>query len=45
MHPNIVRMYDIFQDRQNFFIVQEMLEGEDLYTTLGHRTFTEDEAI
>ena len=30
-HPNIIRMYDIFQDRQNFFVVQELLRGEDLY--------------
>jgi len=44
-HPNIIRMYDIFQDRQNFFVVQELLKGEDLYETLGHRTFSEDEAI
>ena len=24
-HPNIIRMFDIFQDRQNFFVVQEHL--------------------
>lgn len=43
-HPNIVRMYDIFQDRQNFYIVQEHLKGADLYVSLAHRSFTEDEA-
>jgi len=44
-HPNIIRMYDIFQDRQNFFVVQEHLEGEDLYSALYRITFTEEQAI
>ena len=43
-HPHIVRMFDIFQDRQNFYVVQELLKGGDLYGTLAHRSFTEDEA-
>jgi calcium-dependent protein kinase len=33
-HPHIVRMYDIFQDVSNFFVVQELLVGGDLYTVL-----------
>ena len=44
-HPNIIRMYDIFQDRLNFFVVQEHLQGEDLYSALYHITFTEEQAI
>lgn len=38
-------MYDIFQDRKNFYIVQELLKGGDLFSILGQRTFTEDESI
>ena len=32
-HPNIARMYDIFQDRKRFYIVQESLKdgSEDLH--------------
>ena len=44
-HPNIIRMFDIFQDRQKFFVVQEHLEGEDLYNALYRITFTEDQAM
>lgn len=44
-HPNIIRMYDIFQDRQNFFVVQEHLEGQDLYYALNCGvTFAEEQA-
>lgn len=44
-HPNIARLYDVFQDKKNFYVVQEYLPGDDLYVTLGERIFTEDEAI
>ena len=44
-HPNIIRMFDIFQDRQNFFVVQEYLQGEDLYSVLNRGVFTEEQAI
>lgn len=44
-HPNIIRMFDIFQDRQNFFVVQEHLVGEDLYSALYRISFTEEQAI
>ena len=44
-HPNIIRMFDIFQDRQNFFVVQEYLQGEDLYSVLNRGVFTEEQSI
>lgn len=34
-HPHIVRHYDLFQDRYNFYVITELLHGEDLYVTLG----------
>lgn len=43
-HPNIVKMYDIFQDTKNFYVVQELLKGADLYSTLAHQSFEEHEA-
>ena len=44
-HQNIARVYDVFQDKKNFYVVQELIPGDDLYVTLGERIFTEDEAI
>ena len=43
-HPHIVRMYDIFQDRMHFYVVQERFDGSDLYQTLKYRSYTEDES-
>ena len=44
-HPNIIRMFDIFQDRQNFFVVQEFLKGQDLYYALNSGViFSEEQA-
>jgi calcium-dependent protein kinase len=25
-HPNILKLYDIFQDKQNFYLVMELIE-------------------
>ena len=47
-HPNIARMYDIFQDRKRFYIVQESLKdgSEDLHQRLQRvKSFREDQAI
>ena len=41
-HPNIIRMFDIFQDIHNFFVVQEHLLGEYLYSALYRISFTEE---
>lgn len=41
-HPHIVKHYDLYQDRQNFYLITELLEGDDLYVTLGEIIFAED---
>ena len=38
-HPNVVQMFDIFEDRQNIFIVMELIEGKDLFEYLNDRSF------
>ena len=44
-HPNIVKMYDIFQDEKCFYVVQEMMNGGDLYKAMTRgRHFKEAEA-
>lgn len=39
-HPNVVRLYDVFEDRQSIFIVMELIKGADLYEYLNERGFT-----
>lgn len=38
-HPNVVQLYDVFEDRKNIFIVMELIQGEDLYEYLDKRDF------
>ena len=33
-HPNIIKIYEYFEDNYNFYIVQELIEGGDLYEHL-----------
>lgn len=33
-HPNIVQMFDVFEDDKYFYIVMEFLEGGDMYDYL-----------
>lgn len=40
-HPNIVRMFDITQDSENFYIVQEMMKGGDLRELVEQAPMTE----
>ena len=42
-HPNMVRIFDIVQDDQYFFIVQELVLGGDLLGLSETRKFTEQE--
>ena len=46
-HPNVVRMFDIFQDGKNFYVVQEIMEGGDLYqlASQSNMVFLEKEVI
>jgi len=38
-HPNIVRMIDVFENSDYFFIVLEYLEGGDMFDYLARRDF------
>ena len=37
-HQNIVKLYDVYEDSQNIYIVQELLRGGDLRKYLETRT-------
>jgi calcium/calmodulin-dependent protein kinase I len=39
--PQMVRIYDVFQDSTYLYVVQELLPGRDLYSVLKHQTFSE----
>ena len=30
-HPNIIKIYEFFQNKENFFIVTELCTGGELY--------------
>lgn len=36
-HPNIVNVYDVQQDGENYFITMELLEGQDLRQVMENR--------
>ena len=41
-HPNIVRLYDMFEDDVNFYIVAELMRGGDLYNYMvTHKRLSE----
>jgi calcium-dependent protein kinase len=42
-HPNIIRLYDLFENEAYIYIVMELLQ-EDLYTYLEKRKFKQSEA-
>jgi len=33
-HPNIVQIYEMFEDEKQFYIVTELCEGGDLFTRI-----------
>ena len=39
-HPNIIKLYDVFENRKNIYIVLEFLAGGDLFTYLENRKFS-----
>lgn len=44
-HPNIVKLYEFFEDDDNFYIIQEFCSGGQLFEAiLKKKTFTENEA-
>lgn len=36
-HPNIVKMFEYFIDESNYYIVQEFIEGGDLFTIISQK--------
>jgi serine/threonine protein kinase len=45
-HPNIVKLIDLFENLENYYIVLECMEGKDMFDYLKSRNFriTEDRA-
>jgi serine/threonine protein kinase len=38
-HPNVVRLIDVFEDAENFYLVLEYMGGGDLFDYLKSRSF------
>jgi serine/threonine protein kinase len=38
-HPNIVKFYDMFEDRTNFYIALEFISGGELFDRITKKTF------
>ena len=44
-HPNILRIYEVFEDENIFFIVTELVSGGELFDQIVNRNhFTEADA-
>jgi len=43
-HPNVVRLYDVLEDRGQTVLVLELIEGDGLHAMAGGRTLGWDEA-
>ncbi|RLN54899.1 hypothetical protein BBJ29_007552 [Phytophthora kernoviae] len=44
-HPNIIRLHDVYEDRQYIFIVTELVSGGELFNRIvGRARYTEAEA-
>jgi serine/threonine protein kinase len=38
-HPNIVKLYDMYEDRECFYLVLELVNGGELFDRITHKTF------
>jgi serine/threonine protein kinase len=45
-HPNVVKLMDVFEDAENYYLVLEYMGGGDLFDYLKSRSFrlSEDRA-
>ena len=43
-HPNIIKLVDIFENSEYYYIVLELMEGNDLFDYLVQRNFKITEA-
>lgn len=44
-HPNIVKLYEFYQDKINFYLITEYIEGGELFDKISQvKTFSEDDA-
>ena len=38
-HPNIIKLFDFFEEPQNFFMVIELMEGGELFDRIVSKSF------
>ncbi len=44
-HPNIVRIYEFYQDKLNFYLITEYIDGGELFDKITKvKCFTEQDA-
>ena len=44
-HPSIMKVYEIYHDKDKFYIISELIKGCDLFDLIKERkTFSEREA-
>lgn len=41
-HPNLLKLYEVFEDRQKYYFVMELLEGITLYKEIAKRNKKEE---
>jgi len=41
-HPNIVRLYDVFEDAEHAYVVMELVEGGELFDQIVEKSFYEE---
>lgn len=37
MHPNIVRLYEVYESKENIFLVTELCDGRELFDEISKR--------